>query len=189
MSAVVMIAIQRLRERRIELDDGLTDTEIDAVQDRLGFAFGPEHRELLEEVLPVGDGWPDWRRDPDADLRRWLGWPVEGIVAHVRSGDFWPASWGARPADATQAERVARGRLALLPSLVPVYGHRYLVADAAYVPSPVFSVYGSDVIVFGDDLLDYVAREHHVPPRHESPHRTYVPFWSDIAMGADDAEL
>jgi hypothetical protein len=84
---------------------------------------------------------------------------------------------------------VARGRLALLPSLVPVYGHRYLVADAAYVPSPEFSVYGSDVIVFGDDLLDYVAREHHVPPRHESPHRTYVPFWSDIGMGADDTEL
>ena len=98
MSAVVMIAIQRLRERRIELDDGLTDTEIDAVQDRLGFAFGPEHRELLEEMLPVGDGWPDWRRDPDADLRRWLGWPVEGIEAGERGCTVrGPAgSWSAR---------------------------------------------------------------------------------------------
>lgn len=189
MSTLSTIAVQRLRERRIELDDGLSDQEVEAVQDRLGFRFGPEHRDFLQEALPVGAGWPDWRRDEDADLLRRLAWPVEGVVSHVRMGEFWPASWGPRPADESHAERVARDRLALLPSLVPVYTHRYLVADAAYVPSPVFSVYGTDVIFYGDDLLDHVAREHHAPPRHESPYRTYVPFWSDIATGADDDEL
>ena len=32
--------------------------------------------------------------------------------------------------------------------------------------SPVFSVYQTDVIVFGDNLLDYLAHEFNQYPRH-----------------------
>jgi hypothetical protein len=70
-----------------------------------------------------------------------------------------------------------------------VFGHRYLPSDPTYVPSPVFSVYQTDVIFYGDKLLDYVAHEFKAPPLHPSNERTYVPFWSDLADGLDASFL
>lgn len=67
--------------------------------------------------------------------------------------------------------------------------HRYLTADPKYRPSPVFSVYQADVIYYGDDLLDYVAHEFKLPPPHPLPDRAHVPFWSDLAEGAEGRDL
>jgi hypothetical protein len=36
----------------------LTDTELDAVEARLGFAFADDHRAFLAVTLPVGEKWP-----------------------------------------------------------------------------------------------------------------------------------
>lgn len=36
------------------LDDGLGRDEIEEIEGRLGFQFGPDHRDLLTFVLPVG---------------------------------------------------------------------------------------------------------------------------------------
>lgn len=85
-------------------------------------------------------------------------------------------------------EREARAHLAGVPKLVPVFSDRYLTSTPKYDPSPVFSVHQADVIFYGDNLLDYVAHEFRVPPRHPSD-RTYVPFWSDLAEGAESREL
>jgi hypothetical protein len=55
----------------------------------------------------------------------------------------------------------------------------------------VFSIYQTDVIYYGDDLVDYIAREFHVPPLYPSPvvGRRRIPFWSDLAEGAEPEEL
>jgi hypothetical protein len=73
--------------------------------------------------------------------------------------------------------------------LVPLRGNRYITVDPLYVPSPVFSVYQTDVIYFGDNLLDYVASEFHLPPPESRPARIRVPFWSDLADGAASNDL
>ena len=111
------------------------------------------------------------------------------MILHVHGNTFWPASWGERPDDQAERERQARAHLAVVPRLVPLFGHRYLTADPEYQPSPVFSAYQIDVIYYGDDLLDYVALEFKVPPRHPSPDRAHVPFWSDLAEGAESRDL
>jgi hypothetical protein len=57
--------------------------------------------------------------------------------------------------------------------------------------SPVFSVYQADVVVYGDNLLDYVAQEFGVGPRaptHEDQ-QVKIPFWSSLAVGADNDDL
>jgi hypothetical protein len=85
-------------------------------------------------------------------------------------------------------EREARAHVARVPRLVPVFSHRYLTSDLQFNPSPVFSVEQTDVIFYGDNLLDYVAHEFRVPPLHPSD-RTHVPFWSELAEGAENRDL
>lgn len=185
---LVAASIQRLRSRGVRLTRGLSDKEVSRVQDRFGFTFGPEHCELIQSALPVGKSWPDWRKGSDEDLRGRIDWPIEGVVFDVRNNGFWPASWGERPDAQIVRECEARAHLALVPTLVPVFSHRYLTSAPEFKPSPVFSVHQADVIFYGDNLLDYVAHEFGVPPLHPS-NRTYVPFWSDLADGAEDRDL
>ncbi|HCB05259.1 MAG TPA: hypothetical protein DEQ43_13630 [Nocardioides bacterium] len=164
------------------VEPGLHDSEFERIESSLGFLFGDEHRALLAEVLPVGENWPHWRRLSVAEAQKWLGQPTAGIVFDVRENDFWPAAWGQRPSDRSVAEDVARHQLARAPQLVPIWGHRFVPAAPAPVPSPVFSVWGTDVIYYGDNLLDYVAYEFRTGPRQPTrggPRR--VPFWSDLA--------
>lgn len=189
MSDLIAQAVQRLREGRVQVDRGLSDDEVSRVQDRFGFMFSPEHREFLKAALPVGRSWPDWRDGSDEALCGRLDWPIAGVIFDVHNNGFWPDSWGDRLDDRDVRERVARAHLALVPRLVPVFSHRYLTAGPQFVPSPVFSVHQTDVIVYGDDLLDYVAHEFLGEPLHPSPDRMYVPFWSDLAVGAEDSDL
>ena len=83
----------------------------------------------------------------------------------------------------------ARAHLDRVPKLVPVYSPRYRTSDPQFDPTPVYSVHQADVIFYGDDLLDYVAHEFGVPPLDPSSDRTYVPFWSDLAEGAENRDL
>ena len=185
---IIAQSIQRLTAGRVKLDRGLSDKEVSQVQNRLGFTFGPEHREFIQSAMPVGGSWPDWRNDPDDELRGRLDWPIDSVIFDVHNAGFWPASWGGRPDGNDDRERVARAHLARVPKLVPVYSHRYLTSDPQFAPSPVFSVYQTDVIFYGDNLLDYVAHEFGVRPLHPS-NRTHVPFWSDLSFGAENADL
>jgi hypothetical protein len=43
--------------------------------------------------------------------------------------------------------------------LIPIIGHRYLLAEPATAGYPVLSVYQSDIIVYGADLHDYLVFE------------------------------
>ena len=108
--------------------------EFDEVEQRFGFQFMDDHRAFLADGLPVwteGDddpdktsdlGWPDWRDGDPGRLRAHLDFAVEGALASVGNG-YWHPWWGdARPAEATDAVRVAHERLAADGPLVPLYG-------------------------------------------------------------------
>ncbi|MBL0888960.1 hypothetical protein [Myceligenerans indicum] len=57
------------------------------------------------------------------------------------------------PATTPEAIDLARNYLATVPRLVPIVGHRYLPATPAPRGSPVSSVYQTDVIYYGADLV------------------------------------
>lgn len=188
---VATCAVALLRQAHVPLEVGLQDDELRAVQQRFGFEFGPDHAALLAAAVPVGHGWPDWRHDADAELSTRLAWPVEGAVFDVLHSHFWPASWGPRPIDDQVAERWARDHLEQWPKLIPLYGHRYTPASPSPSGAPVFSVYQTDVIYYGADLLDYLRRELSLnpAPRAHMPIRQPVPPWSALALGADNTDL
>ncbi|MCF2525729.1 hypothetical protein [Yinghuangia soli] len=137
---------------------GLEPDELRAVEEAYGIAFAPEHRLMLEAALPLGPGWPDWRDGGPAALRMQLGLPAEGVVFDVENAGFWPAAWGARPAQRKHALKSARWHLAKAPRLVPVHGNCYLPGIADAWGLPVLAVRRTEVEVRGASLADYLGR-------------------------------
>jgi hypothetical protein len=159
MSERVERSVEVLRSLGIDLDSGLSELELVTVERTYGFEFSPDHREFLSLVQPLGKGWWNWRTDSAETLRERLEWPIDGVLFDVENNGFWPEEWGAIPADLTQARTVARSHIERWPKLVPLWGHRFMPAAPAGVGAPVFSVWQTDVIFYGDDLLDYVHHE------------------------------
>ena len=79
---------------------------------------------------------------------------------------------------------VAREHMARVPTMVPVYGHRYLPAGHGTHGHPVLSMYQTDIIWYGVDLLDYVHQEFDRPrPDRRTAdvaERVSVGFWRDL---------
>ncbi|MEV6230076.1 hypothetical protein AB0L88_19680 [Saccharopolyspora shandongensis] len=175
---------------------GLTDAEFARIEGEYGFEFADDHRAFLAAGLPVNSPfepepgvcyawekpWPEWRDgDPD-ELREQLNWPVKGVLRAVESNGHWNPAWGARPDAREEAVAMARRLLADAPKMVPVYAHRFLPAGRGSFGHPILSVWGTDIICYGADLIDYVDQEFKEPrPEHPdgwSPQVT-VSFWRD----------
>ena len=126
---------------------------------------------MLSIALPLSDDgrWPDWRNGEGGELRRRVDWPIDGILFDVEHKEFWHPSWPVRPVALAEALQVAKEALSEVPRLAPIYSHRYLPTRPASAGNPVLSCYQTDIIYYGDDLLDWFNREFHrygtwVPP-------------------------
>ncbi len=169
---------------RLEIHPGLTDSELDRIENRFGFEFADDHRAFLTFGLPVGMKWPDWRHgDPDetsAALRR----PVDGVLSGVEHDEFWYDGWGARPELLAEALSTAAAHLASVPRMLPVYSNRYLPAGRGTYGHPVLSIQQTTVVSYGTDLHDYVHQEFGglgMDRRDEGwQPRVTVNFWRDL---------
>ncbi|MEU3408842.1 hypothetical protein [Streptomyces sp. NPDC006670] len=177
---------------RCEIEPGLSDAEFQRIEREYGFEFADDHRAFLAAGLPVSEPpeegatwdspWPNWRYGEPEAIRQQLDWPIEGIVLAVQHG-YWHSAWGLRPADPDDALAKAQALLARVPKLVPVYAHRFLPAGAGSYGHPVLSIWGTDIICYGTDLVDYVNHEFddfdaHTPEDWR-PQAT-VGFWRDF---------
>lgn len=192
MADLIEQCVEKLEAIGTDLRPGLTRNEIAGVEGEFGFTFSPDHAALLTACLPVGDDWLDWRQPDRNDIRFRLQWPIYGVLSDVEHDSFWPASWGPRPDDLGSALTTARVRMAAVPTLVPIYSHRYMPAAPTARSAPVFSVYHTDVIYYGDNLLDYISKEFWLASRPwptRSPRLLRISFWSDLAEGAENASL
>jgi hypothetical protein len=178
------------RSGRIAALPGLSEAELARAEQWLGAAFAPDHRAFLREVLPHGHGWPDWRY---IDARVTYDWcadaPVQGLLFDVQHSGFWHPSWGARPEAARAALDLARTRLADVPRLIPVHGHRYLPAAPVPPGHPVLSLHQTDLILYGTDLEDYLHREFASDWSGEpvAAAEITVPFWDRLGQGVPGA--
>ncbi len=143
----------------VQIAAGLTDDEFLRVERRFGFQFPPDLRAFLATGLPVSGRWVDWRNSDEAAIRERLNWPLEGICFDIEHNQFWLDDWGERPADLHEAFDVARRAVAEAPVLIPICSHRYIPAEPSDPDNPVFSVYQTDIIYYGADLMDYLQNE------------------------------
>ncbi len=156
---IVEETIDFLRSRGIAFEEGLSEEELARVEERFGFIFADTHRAFLSIAAPISGYWVDWRSTDQTKLQQVCDWQVVGTLFDVEVNGFWPRSWGERPTNTDARIHRARRKIAAWPRLVPLVGHRYIPAAPGGLDSPVFSVYQTDVIIYGDDLLDFVHRE------------------------------
>jgi len=191
--------MSRLRGGSVcDIDPGLSLDEIEGVEGALGFRFADDHRAFLMAGLPVntraeprGPGvvatyrepWPDWRCHDVEALRARIAWPVEGVLFDVENNGFWYQGWGARPERLEEAVGIARRELNQVPIMVPIYGHRFLPAGAGMYGHPVLSMWQTDIIYYGLDIVDYIDREFGTRERSQDAAwdpRATVDFWRDL---------
>jgi hypothetical protein len=173
--------VESLEARSLEFDDGLSDQEVADVEERYRFSFPPDLRTLLQTALPSSDRFPNWRSDPAADLERRMAWPAEGIAFDVENNQFWLSAWGPRPSGLTDALALARAKVAEAPSLIPVYSHRFLPDEPHEAGNPVFSVYQTDIVHYGADLVSYLNAEFGIETEAAAPSSPRpIRFWSDL---------
>ncbi|MFF4038814.1 hypothetical protein [Streptomyces sp. NPDC001816] len=173
-------ALLAMLPARVELKPGMSERALGRVEERWEFRFAPEHRTLLRAGLPTGGrNWPDWRDGDPEDLAERLAWPVDGVLFDVECNSFWHPDWDVRPAGTQDALEVARAYLAEVPVMVPIHSHRYLLADPDRTGTPVLSMYQTDIIHYGTDLVDYFHHEFGAPvPTPEGHQYATIPFWS-----------
>jgi hypothetical protein len=162
--------VARLRSAGIHFDEGVSDTEIERAEEKYGVRFPPDLRDFLQVALPLSEpksGWfPNWRlsiagdRESDQKIVASLEWPADGIFFDIERAGFWmQEEWGTCPSEVEQAKSVARQRVAGAPKLIPIFGHRYIPSEPSEPGNPVFSVYQTDIIHYGADLVSYLEAE------------------------------
>lgn len=186
---------------------GLDDAAIDAAEKRHGLRFPADYRLFLRRLhAPVPDmsgaffngpggaltaadrpSFYDWSGRQDAAIRGALEDVIGGLAFDVERNRLWPDDWGVRPADEAARLAVVRAQVAAAPKLIPVFGHRFLLAEPCAIGNPVISIHQSDMIVYGSDVRRYLLAEldrviGEEPPDDEPLREgiAEIPFWGQF---------
>ena len=84
--------------------------------------------------------------------------PLRGLLRGVALGR-WHPSWGRRPSDARERDRVVRGLAAKAPRLIPFAREHYLLATAGADDSVVVAVHGADAAPIAAGVRQGLLRE------------------------------
>lgn len=180
--------IQGLKEKGVEFGKGLSQEEFKHIQAQFQCTFPEDWKAFLQIALPVSDGFPHWRYAINSKqgaklLQQCLNWPLEGMYFDLEHNAFWLEDWGEVPAQLAAKKAIAKQAVAQAPLLIPIYSHRYLPATPNTAGNPVFSVYQTDIIYYGNDLMDYLEHEFKLNLPASFPRAStlkQIEFWSDL---------
>ena len=176
-----------LKAHGVALAPGLSEDEVQRTEQLYEIRFPPDLRELLMEVLPLGDRFYNWRDFSESNIRvirKRLDWPLEGMLFDVEHNVFWPGNWGVRPTELEQAKAIATAEYAKVPRLIPLYSHRFIPETPHEAGNPVFSVHQMDVIHYGENLEEYFKIEFRDKSYEEIDWDTIrpIPFWGKLDL-------
>ena len=152
---------------------GLTDNQIDEIEHKYSIKFMPEHREFLKilhtidrkEKYKDSDGeiiaspyFYNWLED-ETEINEKLNWVFETILFDVNKSRFWLKSWGKRPDSEEDRKIIFSNWFSKTPKLIPITAHTFLVSDIELQDRPLLSVWGSDTVVVGWNLRNYLLSE------------------------------
>jgi len=147
-------------QKNTKWNSGLTQGEIELLEQQVGFKFPVDYVEMLKafngfETLQISidpDGKMEdqferecYKYPDDLEKTRWL---VEDVNQYI---NYAKEVLEEAAIDSTQIE-----------GFIPLYGHRALVVLKDKTKSPVLSIWGNDIILYGKSLLEYWCREFNI---------------------------
>ncbi len=152
---------------------GLSDSEINAIEQRWLWKFPPDYRLFLrylhttdrpqvgaafsgKRLKPVF--WPgvwNWQRDQET-IQRAIERFFEGLVLDVERNNVWLPVWGVKPQSPKGREEQLRALVATAPRLIPVAYDTFLLAEPHRAGNPVLSVHQSEIIICATDLRSFL---------------------------------
>ncbi|CAN0917662.1 hypothetical protein LINGRAHAP2_LOCUS30444 [Linum grandiflorum] len=177
--------INYLKSLHIPIHPGLTHPEFSDLESRLNFSFPPDLRSILQEGLPFGPNFPNWR---SSSLYHLLILPVSNLSDNIRFNHFWVDSWGTRPADSSQLKETAKTLLDSAPPLVPIYRNCYIPVSPAAAGNPVFYVDDKVVRILSFDIFGFFQRNKFIDsdlkitlPAWAATRAREIEFWTEAA--------
>ena len=177
--------IEELKKKGISFEPGLTDEEVETIQKKYGICFPESLLCFLKEGLPVSDRFYNWRDFSDENvrkIRRRIDFPIRSVCKDVEMDEIWLSSWGNRPADDEEAACLAEKQLKQATVLIPLYGHRFVPCLDGVENPPVLSVYGGDIIYYGENLHHWLEIEFFGKSRDSIRRETLpvIPGWQEL---------
>jgi hypothetical protein len=136
----------------------LDDATIAAIESRYGVRFPPDYRLFLQTLhsttpprictcYKYGElsahnepGFYDWQND-ERQIRSAMCRVADTMRELPYDAQAWQTTWTNRDPK---------------PALIPIFSHRYVVADGSQW---ILSIVDTDAIIYGDNLRDYLLRE------------------------------
>jgi hypothetical protein len=122
---------------------------------RVGAVYAPDGVTMLPATSP---SFFNWLSDT-AELQAAYNWLLEGLLFDVEYNHLWLETWGKKPD--TSAEQVSHIEelVSQAPPLIPIFGHRYLLAEPCQAGNPILSIYQSDIIIYSLNIHDFFLKE------------------------------
>lgn len=180
--------IRKLKVKKVKFEHGLSDKEVQQIENKFNLRFPPDLQYFLQKELPISNGFVNWRLGLQSkieamDIRKRIDWPFSGIVFDIEHNAFWMEEWGEKSNDLNENIMVAEIYYETYPKMIPIYSHRYIPSEPHKTGNPVFSIYQTDIIYYGYDLAHYFAHEFRFElsdkfPIIDAPN--HIDFWGDI---------
>ncbi len=147
-------------QKNTKWNEGLTVSDIEELENHFGFKFPNDYFEMLKSI----NGFETLQIsiDPDGNIpdefeRRCYQYPI----------DLKNIKWLMEEID--DYKEVIKECLSQsyfnsteIEGFIPLYGHRVLVVLKDKTKSPVLSIWGSDIIIYGKSLIEYWCNELYV---------------------------
>ncbi|WP_459195696.1 hypothetical protein [Wukongibacter baidiensis] len=177
--------ISKLKKEGIVFEKGLSNAEICRIEDMYGVKFPPDLSLFLNKAFPVSNSFVNWRDTSEENVKRIksrLNWPLEGIIFDIENNSFWYEGWGKKPNDIDEAIGICKDKFEKVPRLIPICSHRYIPSEPHEEGNPIFSIYQTDIVYYGEDLISYLKVEFRLK-KYEAiklEKIKYIDFWSEL---------
>ena len=176
-------AIQVLKSNHIILDEGLSPNELKRIEDIYKVNFPKELLKFFMIVLPVSNGFYNWRNFNDVNIdyiKQQINTPIQDIIELAEEIE-WNDKWGTKPSTTEEIKKIIQNKLFSAPKLIPFCGHRY-IPEIDSNKCPVLSVHGVDIIYYGNGIEEYISIEY--GNKHQNTidfkNMPNIDFWSEL---------
>ena len=151
-------------QKNTKWNSGLTISEIENLQTQFGFVFPNDYFQMLKvlngfDTLQISID-PN-RLEPDEFDRQCYQYPID-----LEKTKWLIADVNIHIESVKECLEQSRLDSSEIEGFVPLYAHRALVVLKDKTKSPVLSIWGNDIIVYGKSLIEYWCNELHVKFRN-----------------------